>query len=412
MTRSALPRSALWIDPAFGASGDMLLGTLAGLLADPAASLEPLALLGLDEFGVRFEAVTRGGLSSLRAVVTTTDTHHDRRWSDIDHLLANSELAPAAVSGARRTFRALGQVESMQHGVPIDDVHFHEVGALDAIVDIVGAWLLLEALRSERGGPGLTVVVGPVGLGYGTVRAAHGLLPLPAPATVALLRDRPTRPLDVEMETCTPTGAALLVTMADQWGPLPAGRLGDTARGAGGKDPVGHPNVVTAVLVELAGAAEQRDWRVESAVLLETNLDDVTPEVLAHAVERLLTLGVADAWIVPIVMKKGRPAHELRVLCDPELADRATELILLETGTLGIRRQTIAKQVARRSTTTIDLNGHKIRVKLGPHGGKAEHDDLVRVATATGVPLRQLADEARRQVGEPAPTSPASPEGI
>lgn len=409
MTPPEAPRSALWIDPSFGASGDMLLGALAGLLDDPMRTLDPLRLLGLDGCSVRFETSVRGGLLAQRAVVTAFESSHHRRWSEIDLLLQKSEMAPAVVDGARRTFRALGHVEAIQHGVPIDEVSFHEVGALDAIVDIVGVWLLLEAFREQRGGPDLLVVVGPVGLGHGTVRASHGLLPLPAPATVALLRGLPTRPLEVEMETCTPTGAALLATIADRWGPLPAGRLGDASRGAGAKDPTSHPNVLTALSVELEHEAEPTDWRVEPAVLLETNLDDVTPEVLAHAVERLLMLGVADAWIVPIVMKKGRPAHELRVLCSPELADRATALILVETGTLGVRRHAIAKQVARRSTTTVDVHGHKIRVKLGPYGRKAEHDDLVKAAAATGFPLRQLADEARR-AAQPGAAVIATPE--
>jgi pyridinium-3,5-bisthiocarboxylic acid mononucleotide nickel chelatase len=398
MSSTAADRSALWLDPGFGASGDMLLGVLAGLLDDPARSLEPLSGLGLRGCDVRFERVVRGGLSASRAVVTTGESHHHRRWSDIDRMLAESPLSAPVIDGARRTFRALGEVEAIQHDVPIDDVHFHEVGALDAIVDIVGVWLLVEALRQRRAEPAMPVVVGPVGLGHGTVRAAHGILPLPAPATVALLRGRPTRPLDAEMETCTPTGAALLVTLAERWGPLPAGRLGPTARGAGGKDPHGHPNVVTAVLVECEGGPERADWRAESAVVLETNLDDVTPEVLAHAVERLLDLGVADAWIVPIVMKKGRPAHELRVLCDPELADRATALILAETGTLGVRRHVIAKQVAHRQTTTIMLRGHEIGIKQGPHGSKPEHADLVRLSAATGLSVRRLADEARAVV--------------
>ena len=229
MTPPDVSVSALWIDPSFGVSGDMLLGALAGLLDDPIGALDPLRLLSLDGCSVRFETAVRGGLSAQRAVVTTLETRHHRRWRDIDLLLANSELAPAVVAGARRTFQALGHVESIQHGVPIDEVSFHEVGALDAILDIVGVWLLLEAFRERRGGPDLAVVVGPVGLGHGTVRASHGLLPLPAPATVALLRGLPTRPLDVEMETCTPTGAALLATIADRWGPLPAGRLGDPA---------------------------------------------------------------------------------------------------------------------------------------------------------------------------------------
>ncbi len=396
MTSGEQESTVLWIDPSFGASGDMLLGMFAGLIDDPASALKPLSRLGLDGFRVSFDATVRGGLSSTRAMVVTDEQHHHRRWSDIDHLLAESDLPPRSADGARRTFRLLGEVEARQHDVPIDEVHFHEVGALDAIVDIVGVWLMVEALR-ERSDSNLSVVVGPIGLGHGMVKAAHGLLPLPAPATVALLRGRSTRSLDVEMETCTPTGAALLVALADGWGSLPSGVLGATSRGAGGKNPSGHPNVVSAVLVAPADASMQNSsvpWSDQVATMLETNLDDVTPEVLGFVIETLMAAGADDAWIIPIIMKKGRPAHELRVLCGPGIADDLTALIMRGTGTLGVRRRTITKHVAPRSNRTVMLDGHEVRVKIGPHGAKPEHDDLVRAAVSTGRSLRQLALDA------------------
>ena len=252
------------------------------------------------------------------------------------------------VVGARSTFRLLGDVEAAQHDVPIDDVQFHEVGAVDAIVDIVGAWLLLDELRSGRS---VSVTVGPVGLGHGVVKAAHGLLPLPAPATVALLKGKPTHPVDVAFETCTPTGAALLVSMADAWGPLPGGSLGHSARGAGGKDPAAHPNVVTAILVETADMPEVTDAInvfavTEQRMVLETNVDDVSPEVLGHVIDEALKGGADDAWITPILMKKGRPAQEVKVLCRPELAAQMVRLLMVETGTLGVRSRLVDRHAA------------------------------------------------------------------
>ena len=399
----------LWLDPTFGASGDMLLGALGGLLEEPLVALSALGRLGIDGYEVSFETVVRCGLTSTRAIVVTDDHHHDghhhddhhhqrehRRWSEIDALLARSDLPDRVVVGARSTFRLLGEVEAAQHDVPIDEVQFHEVGAVDAIVDIVGSWLLLDELRGDRS---TTITVGPVGLGHGVVTAAHGLLPLPAPATVALLRGRPTHPLDIAFETCTPTGAALLVSMADDWGPLPAGSLGRSARGAGGKDPAAHPNVVTAIVVEQADSVEHGPTTEQFAVierrtLLETNVDDVSPEVLGHLIDEVLKGGADDAWITPILMKKGRPAHEVKVLCRPELAARMVRLLMVETGTLGVRSRVVDRYAAQRHVTTVHVDGHEIRVKVGPFGAKPEHDDLVRVAEATGRPLRQVSADA------------------
>ncbi len=308
-------------------------------------------------------------------------------------MLAGSGLPERVVAGARSTFRLLGDVEAAQHDVPIDEVQFHEVGAVDAIVDIVGAWLLLDELRN---GQSMTVTVGPVGLGHGVVKAAHGLLPLPAPATVALLNGKPTHPLDVAFETCTPTGAALLVSLSDAWGPLPAGSLGRSARGAGGKDPAAHPNVVTAILVDSADSAN--GVGAERRMVLETNVDDVSPEVLAHVIGRALRNGADDAWITPILMKKGRPAHEVKVLCRPELAAEMVRLLMVETGTLGVRSRLVDRHAAERHVTSVHVHGHEVRVKVGPFGAKAEHDDLVRVAEATGLPLRQVAADAAAQL--------------
>ena len=381
----------LWIDPTFGASGDMLLGALGAHL--DASQRDVSALQGLDigTHSVTWETTTRGGLRATRAVVEVDEQSHHRTWSSIDEALASSDLPEAVRSGARATFRRLGEVEAAQHDIPIDDVHFHEVGAADAIVDIVGVWLLIDQLRPTK------VIVGPVGLGHGTVQAAHGTLPLPAPATIALLEGCPTRSLDVASETCTPTGAALLTSLADAWGSLPSGVLGPTHRGAGGRNPDSHPNVVTATLVDTELAVDTSAPGAHpgvDAVVIETNLDDVTGEVIGHVIDVLLAAGADDAWAQPITMKKGRPGHLLGVLCQSSLEATLRHIVSAETGSLGTRVRPVVKHPLPRSFGEVEVRGHRIAVKAGPHRAKPEHDDLVTVSAATGVPVRVLADEA------------------
>lgn len=394
---SAATIRRLWLDPSFGASGDMLLGALLGLGPDPGAALDAvladLATLAVDGWSVTMEPVVRAGIDATQAVVTTAEGDHAHRaWSTIDALLADAPLPPMVADGARRTFECLGRAEAAIHRVDLDEVHFHEVGAVDAIVDIVGVWSALHHLDIGD------VTAGPIGLGHGHVTAAHGRLPTPAPATAAILRGAPVHSLDVAMETVTPTGAALLATMCSTWGPIPSGRLGPVARGAGGRDPDGHPNIITALTVEVSADASaptpDDELRATTAEVLATNLDDATPELIGHTIELLLAAGADDAWVVPMVMKKGRPAHELRVLCGPERSDALRRLLLTETGTLGVRTKAVTKHIARREMRHVEVRGHRIGIKAGPRHRKPEFDDLRAAADATGVPLKQLAEEA------------------
>lgn len=391
----------LWLDPGFGASGDMLLGALLGLGVPLEAVRADVAGLATSGWSIDLEPVARAGISATRAVVEAEEQpHHHRSWSSIDAQLAAADLPEPVRAGARRTFRLLGEVEAGIHGVGIDEVHFHEVGALDAIVDIVGCWSALGHLDVA------SVSSGPVGLGAGVVRSAHGHLPAPAPATVELLVGASVRPVDWASETVTPTGAALLRAMVGRWGPIPSGRLAGWARGAGGRNPGTHPNVIGALLIEADaspaaaepapadGAALPAAPSTEMAVVLATNLDDATPEVLGHTLGRLLEAGADDAWVVPIAMKKNRPGHELRVLCRPALADALEAVVFAETGTLGLRRELVAKQVLARAWRAVTVRGQEVRLKAGPYGVKPEHDDLAALSRATGLPLRQLAAEA------------------
>jgi pyridinium-3,5-bisthiocarboxylic acid mononucleotide nickel chelatase len=406
----------------------MLLGLTVSLGADLGALSEMVGALGIDGWSIETESVLRQGLSALCAHVRLAEEgahgghaehgvehrahgvdlagqegeHATRTWSGIDAMLAASALPTRVADRARRVFRRLGTVEAAIHGVSLDEVHFHEVGAVDSIVDIVGVCAGLELLGVD------TLSAGPVGLGLGTIRGAHGLLPSPAPATAALLEGAPIRGLDVAMETCTPTAAALLAELVTTWGPPPEGTLRRYTRAAGRRDPSTHPNIVSALLIEIEIAPQPGAERelVTSAVVLATNVDDATPEVLARTVAVLLAAGADDAWITPIVMKKGRPAHTVEALTTPTRALELASVLLQETGSLGVRETTVLKRALPRSTDAVELHGHTVRRKHGPNGAKPEYDDLVALSDATGIPVRLLADEARSASPSPVALPP------
>jgi uncharacterized protein (TIGR00299 family) protein len=283
---------------------------------------------------------------------------------------------------AARAVREIAEVEAGIHGIDPDRVHLHEIGGLDTVVDTVGVAAALELLGVAE------VHCGPLTLGSGTVVTRHGVLPVPAPATAALLARAGAPVVGAgEGETVTPTGAALLLAVGARFGPLPAMTLQAVGYGAGGRDPAGRANVLQAML----GDAPVQGERM---LLLETNVDDVTGEVLGHLVGRLLDAGAADAWLSPIVMKKGRPAHTVHVLVAPERAAACERIVLAETGSLGLRRTSVDRAALPRRTTTVDVGGHPIRLKHGPWGVKPEHDDVAAAAAALDLPLREVARRA------------------
>ena len=380
---------SLWIDPSFGASGDMLLGAFAEMVADPEQALSPLRDLALEDWDIDFKTTLRNGLNATKAEVTYRQTSTGRKWSEIDALVKNSILPTQVIEGSRRTFLLLAEVEAKQHGVAIDNVHFHEVGAVDAILDVVGTWLLRFALEDEVGAID-KIAVGAVGLGSGSVKANHGTLPLPAPATIGILKDCPVTNVNTNSETCTPTGAALLVSMANYWGNIPSGYIRKSSRGAGTRNPDDYPNIISMVLTE--NSETQKSSKTK--YLIETNVDDVTPEILATTIEKLLELGAEDAWITPIIMKKGRPGQEIKVLCSADHLQSLQDLLLASTGSLGCRIIQVDKIELARTFETITLHGETVNFKVGPYGAKPEQRDLQRIAEKTNISVRQLSDEA------------------
>ena len=394
--RNAAVRVA-WFNCQAGVAGDMTMAALVDAGADPDVVAQTIGGLGVDGYALLFERVQRCGVGATWANVAVHDhgqvdhEHRDhvahRPARDVLQLLDDADLPERVRHRARAVFTRLAEVEGAIHGIDPDDVELHEVGSLDSIVDVVGACAALEALDVDE------VWCSPITVGSGTVRSSHGAIPNPAPATIALLRDvgAPVVGLDTTMEVTTPTGAALMTTLATGFGPPPAMAIGGVGYGAGTADPADRANVVQ-VMIGVRDIAEASDGT--PVTLLEANVDDVTGEVLAHTITALLAAGAHDAWIVPIVMKKGRPAHTVSALCDPSVEAEVRAVLLRETGTLGMRATTIRRWPQQRDMSTVLIDGHEIGVKLGRHRTKVEFGDALAAAEALQVPVRQVIDRA------------------
>ena len=399
------PRTLAWFHCFSGIAGDMALGSLVDAGADPDEVRALLQRLPVGGWEVTFEPVLRCGIAATKARVHAPDTAVVRTAAHITGLVEEARLPPRVTQRALATFRALADVEGRLHRRPPEQVHFHEVGGLDAIVDVVGTAAALEVLGVDE------VRSSSVANGTGMVRAAHGMLPNPAPAVVGLLQGAPTHGVDIPVELTTPTGAALLAATVTGWGPLPAMRIEASGFGAGDREIDGRPNAVQVVVGEAAttGAGDGAQVGLapgQPVVLVEANVDDATGEVLAHAVAALLDAGAHDAWVTPVVMKKGRPAHVVSALADPAVAAQVAQVLTAETGSLGVRGSTLERWPRSRSIATVEVAGMPVRVKLSPGRVKVEHDDAARVAELGRLPLREVMSlaeaEARLQTEPPA----------
>ncbi len=374
-----------WFHCFSGIAGDMALGALLDAGADVDEVRGLLDALPVGGWTLDVEPVLRGGIAGTKVHVRTRETTVVRTAAHIQGLVAEARLPDRVAGRAHAVFEALATAEGRLHRRPPDQVHFHEVGGLDAIVDVVGTCAALEVLGVDR------VATSPIAVGLGVVRAAHGIIPNPAPAVVELLAGIPTRGVDLAVELTTPTGAALVAALADRHGPLPSMTVAATGFGAGSRELDHRPNLTQVVLGDEVTAAPIDGQPV---VLLEANVDDATGEVLAHAVARLLDAGAHDAWLTPIVMKKGRPAHTVHALCDPALVAQVRGVLAAETGTLGVRGAGLERWPSARRIERVDVDGRSVRVKVGPGRVKAEFDDAARVADRTGRPVREVLAEA------------------
>ena len=388
--------SLAWFHCFSGIAGDMALASL----VDAGADLDEIRGL-LDRLPVRgwsleAEAVLRNGVAATQVHVRADEDGVVRTYAHISALIDEARLPERVRDRAQSVFAAMAQVEGRLHRRPPEQVHFHEVGGIDAIVDVVGTCAAMEVLGVDQ------VFASPIATGMGMVRSAHGVLPNPAPAVLDLLQGAPTYGRDVTVELTTPTGAALLAATAVGYGPMPALSVLATGYGAGSRELDGLPNVVQVVL----GQPPVDNPAGQPVVLLEVNVDDATGETLAHAVAALLDGGAHDAWVTPIVMKKGRPAYTVSVLGDPALTAQLSRILVTETGSLGVRGQTLERWPSARTADEVEVEGLPVRVKVSPGRVKVEHTDAARVARRVGMPLREVvsrAEEAWRQRVSPTP---------
>jgi len=378
-----------------GISGDMVLGALvhAGCtLASLEAELRRLPLTG---WKISAAKVRRGAIMATRVEVETTEHHHHRSLGTILQLIDQASLPPRVADRARRIFRRLGEAEARVHDVAIENVHFHEVGAVDAIVDIVGACIGFELLGVEE------FSCSALNLGEGRVETQHGILPVPAPATAELLRGAPAYSSGIQRELVTPTGAAIASTLASRFGALPPMTVAAIGYGAGAAELPGQPNVLRLFIGESAVQGAGEPWD-DAIVVLEANLDDMNPQIYGYFVERALQAGALDVFATAVQMKKNRPGQLVTLLCEAAAVDRLTDLIFRETTTIGVRSYTARRRTLQRESIPVETPLGRIRMKVSRLNGHVlnvapEYEDCQRVAAEHGVPLKQVLAEAAFQ---------------
>jgi uncharacterized protein (TIGR00299 family) protein len=368
----------------------MILGALVAAGADTRALQEQLALLDVSDFEVSFETVDRSGISATHARVRTIDEKQHRHLSAILKIIADSRLSDPVKARASRIFERLGEAEARVHNVPVERIHFHEVGAMDAIIDVVGACIGFELLGIER------FVSSPLHVGSGTVEMAHGRFPVPPPAVMELLRDAPIYATDIKGELVTPTGAAIISTVSAEFGALPRMRVAATGYGAGTREYKDFPNVLRVMIGETTEAESAR----EALIMIETNLDDTTPQVLGYVMERAFALGALDCFFTPVHMKKNRLGTLVSILCKPTDQETLTTLLFDETTTLGVRSYEVERSALEREFVSVETEFGTINVKVARRDGRVsnvapEFEDCRAAAINAGVPLHVVERAAR-----------------
>ncbi|MEA2557663.1 MAG: pyridinium-3,5-bisthiocarboxylic acid mononucleotide nickel chelatase [Actinomycetota bacterium] len=390
----------LYFDCIAGISGDMALGALIQAGADADVISERLSTLPIEPFEIEVGSVDTHGIHATKVTVHSGASAVVRTYANIRALLEEADLPADAKALAQRIFRRLAEAEGAVHNREVEQVAFHEVGAVDSIVDITGTALALTMLGVER------MFASAVPTGFGMVKTEHGMMPIPAPAVVELLRGVPMYSRGVPMELVTPTGAAILASTVEGFGELPRIRTEAVGYGAGTirQD---FPNVLRVIIGEDEPAESHDDTRPHGSgeTLLETNIDDLNPELYPYVLERLFEGGAQDAWLTPIVMKKGRPAVTVSVLCSPARAEALRQVLFRETGTLGVRASTVEKAALERGSLEVRTGFGDVRVKLGVLEGvvvtaSPEFEDCVKLAREAGVPARDVYEQALRLARE------------
>ena len=371
----------------------MILGAMVAAGVDAGVLREQLSRLNVEGFNVNFETVNRSGLSATYARVEARDEHKHRHLSDIRKIIESSGVSDKAKALSIEIFTRLAEAEARVHNEPVEHVHFHEVGALDAIVDIVGAAICFDLLKIDR------FVSSPLHVGSGTVQMAHGRFPVPPPAVAELLKGVPFYSTEIIGELLTPTGAAIITTVCKEFGPIPQMTAEATGYGAGTREYKDFPNVLRVLLgeTEPEAATDERLW------MIETNIDDMSPQLLGHVMDRAFQLGALDCYFTPVQMKKNRPGVLLSVLCERDHKEPLMNLLFTETTTLGVRSYEVKRRALRRSVVRVETQYGPISVKVAHLNGRVvnempEFEDVRAAAAKAGVPVKVVEDAVRAAI--------------
>jgi uncharacterized protein (TIGR00299 family) protein len=379
----------LYFDCFAGCSGDMILGALVDAGADARALVDQLQLLGVHGWQIDFEKVDRSGIGSTYARVQTAHEHAHRHLSDILKIIYESQLKQSIKERAALIFSRLAEAEARVHNQPVEKIHFHEVGAIDAIIDVCGASIGFDLLGIEN------FISSPLRVGFGMAQMAHGHFPIPPPAVAELLRDKPIYAGDIEGEFVTPTGAAIITSVCDRFENVPAMKIGSTGYGAGTRDPKGFPNALR-VLVGETQAISAGD---EALLMIETNIDDMSPQIFGYVLERAFELGALDCYLTQTQMKKNRPGMLLSILCRPAEREKFLELLFSETTTIGARSYEVQRRAIARQTISVQTQFGPIDVKVVHVNGSVrampEFEQCRSMAAAANVPLREVQEAAK-----------------
>ena len=399
----------IYLDCFAGISGDMFLGALLDLGVSEDALRAELSKLQLPGYQISSRRVVKQNISATKFDVITLEdstphrgvatTHHQHRgYAEIIAMIEKSGLSEAVRERAERVFRRIGEAEAKIHGIPLEKVHFHEIGAVDSIVDVVGACIAVEALGVDE------IQASPPRLGSGFVETAHGRFPVPAPATLELLKGIPVQSSSDPVELVTPTGAALLAEFCTKFGPMPAMSIEKIGYGAGSRDLEKAPNVLRAVL-GVASVTSTRSDETDAVAVIETNIDDMNPQLFGDVMEHVLAAGALDVFLTPVQMKKNRPGTLLTVLCERNRVDALAELLLTHTTTFGVRVHEAQRRKLAREIVTVKTKFGEIAVKIGRLGGKIvarspEFDSCQRAAARFNISVKDVYNEAARVAAE------------
>jgi pyridinium-3,5-bisthiocarboxylic acid mononucleotide nickel chelatase len=375
-----------------GISGDMTLGAMVDVGVDPELLKSELAKLKLDEYELSFAKVQKHGITGTKANVHLHhhehsdhhDHHHGRHLGDILQLIYESELSDDVKTKSKLVFTKLGEAEAKVHDVDIEKVHFHEVGAVDSIVDIVGSVIGISILGIDK------IYSSPLPLGQGFVKSSHGIIPIPAPATVELLKGVPTKLTEIQGELVTPTGAAIISTLAESFGIMPEMVIDRVGYGAGTKELAEQPNFLRVIL-----GTKEDSYESDTINVIETNIDDMSSQIYDLLIDKLLAIGAVDVFMTPIIMKKSRPAVKLTVLVDSAHLQEICNSIFVETTTMGVRISEASRKKLSREMIEVDTEYGKVSVKLGKIGDEVlkalpEYDDCKRLSLKNNVPMMKI----------------------